>query len=198
MSFVRLAWDETKNLQLTRERGLSSDDVENAIELGKVLDDLPHPNALKYPNQRILVVEIDEFICIVPYVSDGEVRFLKTVYPSRKSGQNLSSERPAMTKTRKAPEFLDAEEKDLVESFESALEKGERAAPSNEARAGMTAEWQEALTNTTARKAITLRLQTRDIDRLKTIARQRGLPYQTLVTSVLHQFANGDLKEIGR
>jgi predicted DNA binding CopG/RHH family protein len=87
-----------------------------------------------------------------------------------------------MTKTRKAPEFLDAEEKDLVESFESALEKGEHAAPSNEARAGMTAEWQEALTNTTARKAITLRLQTRDIERLKTIARQRGLPYQTLVS----------------
>ena len=103
-----------------------------------------------------------------------------------------------MTKTRKAPEFLDTEEKELVESFESALERGEHAVPSHEARARMTAEWQEALANTTARKAITLRLQTRDIERLKKIARQRGLPYQTLVTSVLHQFANGDLKEVGR
>ena len=91
MPFVRLAWDETKNLQLTRERGLSFEDVESAIELGKVLDDLPHPNALKYPNQRILVIEIDEFICIVPYVSDGEVRFLKTIYPSRKAAKTYRS-----------------------------------------------------------------------------------------------------------
>ena len=46
-----------------------------------------------------------------------------------------------------------------------------------------------------ARKAITLRLQERDIERLKAIARQRGLPYQTLVSSVLHQFAEGTLRE---
>jgi len=100
-----------------------------------------------------------------------------------------------MTPKRKAPTFLDEEEKELVESFESVLEKGDHAAPSNKARAGMTAEWQQALANTT-RKAITLRLQTRDIERLKAIARQRGLPYQTLAASVLHQFANGDLKEV--
>jgi predicted DNA binding CopG/RHH family protein len=40
-----------------------------------------------------------------------------------------------------------------------------------------------------------LRLQERDIERLKVIARQRGLPYQTLVSSVLHQFAEGTLRE---
>lgn len=103
-----------------------------------------------------------------------------------------------MIKPRAAPEFFDEEEKDLIESFEDALERGEYKAPSREARARINAEWQEALANSTARKAITLRLQTRDIERLKAIARQRGLPYQTLVASVLHQFANGDLKEVGR
>ena len=48
-----------------------------------------------------------------------------------------------------------------------------------------------------ARKAITLRLQQRDIERLKVIAGERGLPYQTLVSSVLHQFASGTLVERG-
>ena len=55
--------------------------------------------------------------------------------------------------------------------------------------------WQNALKESQERKSITLRLQMRDIKRLKGIARRRGIPYQTLVSSVLHQFANGDIVE---
>lgn len=90
MSFTRLEWNEAKNLRLKEERGLSFEDVENAIELGKVLDDLPHPNPLKYPNQRVLIVEINEIACVVPYVMDGDVQFLKTIYPSRKAAKALA------------------------------------------------------------------------------------------------------------
>lgn len=50
-----------------------------------MLDDIEHPNKAKYPNQRVFVVEVDEYAYLVPYVeSDNEI-FLKTVIPSRKA-----------------------------------------------------------------------------------------------------------------
>ncbi len=95
----------------------------------------------------------------------------------------------------KRPAFFDAEEQDLIESFEAALESGALRPSAPEQRAKASAEWQALVVKASTRKAITLRLQERDIERLKTIARQRGLPYQTLVSSVLHQFAEGTLRE---
>ena len=64
-----------------------------------------------------------------------------------------------------------------------------------ERRARLNAEWKAGLDRSTARKPVTLRLQERDIERLKSIANRKGMPYQTLVSSVLHQCANGDLIE---
>jgi hypothetical protein len=91
--------------------------------------------------------------------------------------------------------FFNTEEKDLIESFEAALTDGAaRPSPAAE-RAKAGAEWKALIEKTSAKKAITLRLQEHDIERLKVIARQRGLPYQTLLSSVLHQFAQGALRE---
>lgn len=50
-----------------------------------LLDDLEHPNKMKYPDQRIFVVNIDGYACLVPYVENEDVIFLKTVIPSRKA-----------------------------------------------------------------------------------------------------------------
>lgn len=96
----------------------------------------------------------------------------------------------------KEPAFFDDEEKDLIESFEAALESGAIRPNSPEQRAEASAEWQALVEKASAKKAITLRLQERDIERLKAIARQRGLPYQTLISSILHQFARGSLREV--
>jgi hypothetical protein len=35
-------------------------------------------------NQRIFVLEIDDYAYVVPYVTNGDVIFLKTLFPSRK------------------------------------------------------------------------------------------------------------------
>jgi hypothetical protein len=80
-----LQWNQEKNFWLQRERGLSFEDVENAIEGGGFRDDIPHPDQDKFPGQRLLIVEIGDQICVVPYVTDGRTRFLKTIYPSRKA-----------------------------------------------------------------------------------------------------------------
>ena len=84
--------------------------------------------------------------------------------------------------------FLDDEERAVIE----AAERGEfQAAPDRQAE---IARWQAAAARTSRKKAVTVRLQERDIQRIKAIAHRKGVPYQTLVSSVIHQYATGDLR----
>lgn len=77
-------WNDEKNKRLLLERRLSFEMVIGALESGGLLDDAKHPDQLRYPNQRMLKVMVNGYACAVPYVEDGDVRFLKTIYPSRK------------------------------------------------------------------------------------------------------------------
>jgi hypothetical protein len=44
-----------------------------------------HPNKKKYPNQKIMIVDVDGYAFLVPYVVDKNEYFLKTIIPSRKA-----------------------------------------------------------------------------------------------------------------
>jgi predicted DNA binding CopG/RHH family protein len=44
-------------------------------------------------------------------------------------------------------------------------------------------------------KRINIRLSTPDLERLQVRALQEGLPYQTLIASILHKYAAGTLEE---
>ncbi len=46
------------------------------------------------------------------------------------------------------------------------------------------------------RKSINLRLLENDLQRIKTEAIKEGIPYQTLISSILHKYVQGDL--VGR
>jgi uncharacterized DUF497 family protein len=81
---ITYRWNEDKNELLMRERGLSFEMVVEALVTGGLLDNVPHPDSNRYPNQRVLQVVIDGYACAVPYVQDGATRFLKTIYRSRK------------------------------------------------------------------------------------------------------------------
>ena len=78
-------WDKGKNTLLKELREISFEDVQTSIEEGKLLDDFEHPNKKHYPNQRIMVIEVDHYAYYVPYVEDEEKIFLKTIFPSRKA-----------------------------------------------------------------------------------------------------------------
>ena len=77
-------WNSSKNQELIRERGKSFEQVVFHIENGDLLDDIAHPNTQDYSHQRIFVVEINEYVYLIPYVENDEEIFLKTVIPSRK------------------------------------------------------------------------------------------------------------------
>ncbi len=56
-----------------------------ALEKGDILDDLIHPNQSKYPNQRMMIVKMNNYAYLVPYLEDSLGIFLKTIIPSRKA-----------------------------------------------------------------------------------------------------------------
>ena len=74
-----------KNRLLIEERGISFEEVILVIEEGGILDILPHPNSDKYPNQKIYVLNINNYVHLVPFVrQDAYHVFLKTIFPHRK------------------------------------------------------------------------------------------------------------------
>jgi len=78
-------WNPGKNEQLMEERGVSFEEVVFFLMNDGLLDDIQHPNAAKYPNQRMFIVRIDEHAHLVPYVESEETIFLKTIIRSRKA-----------------------------------------------------------------------------------------------------------------
>ena len=70
---------------MIEERGISFEDVVFCLQSGGLLDDATHPNTDKYPHQRALVVAIEEYAYLIPYVENKQEIFLKTVIPSRKA-----------------------------------------------------------------------------------------------------------------
>jgi predicted DNA binding CopG/RHH family protein len=85
---------------------------------------------------------------------------------------------------------LTPEEKSLLES----VEKGEwKRIPDFPKQA---VRYREAACVTLRKdKRVNIRMADRDLVRLKKTAMQEGLPYQTLISSVLHKFINGRLVE---
>ncbi len=76
-------WENVKNQKLLAERGLSFEMVVIALNDGRLLDDMEHPNIEKFANQKLMVVEIDGYACGVPYIENEDHLFLKTIYRSR-------------------------------------------------------------------------------------------------------------------
>ena len=76
-------WDNDKNEWLIKHRNISFEQVVVAIESGSFLEIMKHPN-LSYPDQFMILVEINNYIFCVPSIIVKDEYFLKTIYPSRK------------------------------------------------------------------------------------------------------------------
>ena len=84
---------------------------------------------------------------------------------------------------------LDAEEQQLLDEFEhDALLSV--ATPSL-----LEGLRESARTSGQKDQRINIRLSRGDLQAIRTRALQAGIPYQTLISSILHQFANGDLQQ---
>lgn len=82
-------WNSEKNDLLIAERGVSFEQIVIAIAQDGLRDIRVHPNGERYPNQRLLLVEFENYIYLVPVVEETTHHFLKTIIPSRKATQEL-------------------------------------------------------------------------------------------------------------
>ena len=85
---------------------------------------------------------------------------------------------------------LDADEQELLESVErgdwkSRGGKRERARYARHAKATFRKD-----------RRLNIRLSSKDLEAIQKRALAEGLPYQTLIASLLHKYASGRLKEV--
>lgn len=79
---------------------------------------------------------------------------------------------------------LNAEEKEILRAYEAGELK-----PLKDSKKKM-AQYQQVAKHTLRKsKNINIRLPERDLQRIKAIAAEKGLPYQTLISSLLHQYS---------
>jgi predicted DNA binding CopG/RHH family protein len=86
---------------------------------------------------------------------------------------------------------IDADEKELFESVACGEWKSAAGGKRERARYSRYAK-------TTFRKdrGLNIRLSSKDLEAIQKRALAEGLPYQTLISSLLHKYASGRLKEI--
>ena len=86
-----IRWNADKSLSLKAERGVSFEEVLSSISQGGLLSVMDHPNRAKYGHQKMLVVRIQGYAYLVPYVENEKEIFLKTIMPSRKATRDFLS-----------------------------------------------------------------------------------------------------------
>ena len=85
LQFIPESFDWSIEYYLLRKvRGLSFEEVVFRIQAADVLDIIEHANQKKYPGQRVFIVNMEGYACLVPYIKSEETIFLKTGIPSRK------------------------------------------------------------------------------------------------------------------
>ena len=97
MSYYK--WEAKKNDQLKSDHGISFEQIILHIERGDLHDIVFHPGQTKYLNQQILVVQIHDYVYLVPFTENENGRFLKTIIPSRKATQTYLGQQNEWLKT---------------------------------------------------------------------------------------------------
>jgi hypothetical protein len=73
-------WNETKSRRLKLIRGVSFEEILS----GRLIDIVEHSQK---PHQKKMIIEYGAYCWVVPFVMDGNARFLKTLYPSRQASR---------------------------------------------------------------------------------------------------------------
>lgn len=173
-------WNDEKNELLKKLRGVSFEQVVLAIVSGDLIDRVKHPNPDKYPNQRVFWVRTEDSIYSVPYVEDDEKMFLITILLNSRTTKKYFR-RQEMKKVQ----YIDQEEMELAKSLEaeewvSDLTKKEKKQYEEYARNSLTKQ-----------KRINIRMTERDLKKIQAKAIEEGLPYQSLISMLIHKYNEG-------
>ena len=85
--------------------------------------------------------------------------------------------------------YLDKEEKEIIESYD----KGEWVSTKKKEQKVFV---EAAKNSVTKSKRINIRLTSKDFYAIQAKALEEGIPYQTLISSIIHKYNKGKLKSI--
>ena len=91
-------------------------------------------------------------------------------------------------------QYLDDEERELLEGFDEAWDNGHYGNGASQEDIDRARASAKATIDNPSVK-ITTRLSKNDLTALKAKALSQGIPYQTLLASVVHRYVEGTLKE---
>ena len=166
-----IIYDDKKAQALKLERNIDIDEIVELIIDKKYLDILEHP---KRGNQQIFILSYKDYIHVVPFVVDkNDDIVIKTVFPSRNFHKIYKESFKMKNKLDSNEQIIE----DEAENYRKVSDKKKRKIES-------------ILMKSSKKKVITLRLNDDDLVQIKTIAINEGIPYQTLISSVLHKYIN--------
>jgi len=88
---------------------------------------------------------------------------------------------------------LDPEEAEILEAYESG-----KMIPEKPSKA-LLSDLSKAAENTFKKdKRINIRLSSHDLSGIQRKALQKGIPYQALISGLIHQYVEGELRETGK
>lgn len=82
---MTIEWNPEKNAALKARYGFGFERVLVALSEGALVERRAHPSRTRYAHQQQLLVLIDDYIWVVPFVEQDGGIFLKTMFPSRKA-----------------------------------------------------------------------------------------------------------------
>ena len=95
----------------------------------------------------------------------------------------------------KISKFYDDEEKELIESIEQAYEQGQMRPLTGARKQKELARAKKIARSTMAKNArVNIRMNSNDLRNLKAKAAAEGMPYQTLLSCLVHKYVSGQVK----
>ena len=88
---MRYRWNEQKNEELKKYRGIGFHEIVEALNDNVILDVKEHPNKQKYPKQFLMYVQFKEYVYVIPFIYENKKTiFLKTIFKSRKAKKEFN------------------------------------------------------------------------------------------------------------
>lgn len=173
-----------RNQRLIEDGGISFESVVTSTEQVGLLDVREQPNLNRCPRQMIYAFETAESIDLVPIVRQADgTRLLKTIAPTRKAAR---ASRGAANMT----DEISAEGRAILVRFE----RGDLPSGAGIERE-VEVDRQAARNTFNMTKRVDLRLTEHDFGLALSRSREEGMPYQTLLSGVIHKDLSGRLIE---
>lgn len=81
-------WNVEKNERLFKDRGITFEEIVHQIESGVKVVETDHPNQQIYPDQKILILDVEGHTYLIPCIVEHEFYFLQTIIPTSKASKN--------------------------------------------------------------------------------------------------------------